>query len=52
MPDHGYQYVAGGFRSGTSGETHDVINPADGSVVASTDLAGPRDVDLAVAAAP
>jgi len=51
VPDHGHQYVAGGFRSGTSGETHEVINPANGAVVASTDLAGPRDVDLAVAAA-
>jgi len=51
VPDHGYQYVAGRYTTGTSGETHDVINPANGSVVASTDLAGPQDVDLAVAAA-
>ena len=28
-----------------------MINPADGSIVASTDLAGPQDVDTAVAAA-
>ena len=51
MPEHGHQYVAGGFRRGTSGESHDVVNPATGAVVASTDLAGPQDVDTAVAAA-
>ncbi len=51
MPEHGHQYVAGGFRRGTSGETHDVVNPATGAVVASTDLAGAQDVDAAVAAA-
>jgi betaine-aldehyde dehydrogenase len=51
VPEHGHQYVAGGFRRGTSGESHDVVNPATGAVVASTDLAGPQDVDTAVAAA-
>ena len=51
MPEHGHQYVAGRFRLGTSGESHDVVNPATGAVVASTDLAGAGDVDAAVAAA-
>ena len=51
MPDRGHQYVAGGFRRGTSGESHDVVNPATGAVVESTDLAGAQDVDAAVAAA-
>ncbi len=51
MPDHGHQYIDGGFRTGSSGETHDVVNPATGAVVVRTDLAGPQDVDLAVAAA-
>jgi betaine-aldehyde dehydrogenase len=47
----GHQYVDGSFRTGTSGSTHDVINPATGAVLATTDLAGPQDVDAAVAAA-
>ena len=51
MPERGHQFVDGGFRRGTSGESHDVVNPATGAVVASTDLAGPQDVDTAVAAA-
>ena len=51
MTEHGHQYVAGEYRRGTSGETHDVVNPANGEVVARTDLAGPQDVESAVAAA-
>jgi betaine-aldehyde dehydrogenase len=44
--------VAGGRTlPGTSGQTGEVINPADGSVVASMQLAGAADVDIAVAAA-
>jgi betaine-aldehyde dehydrogenase len=44
--------VAGGRTlPGTSGQTGEVINPADGSVVASMQLAGAADVDLAVTAA-
>jgi betaine-aldehyde dehydrogenase len=47
----GNQYIGGQTRVGTSGATHDVINPANGSVVATVDLAGPDDVNAAVAAA-
>ena len=44
--------VAGGKSlPGTSGQTGEVVNPADGSVVASLQLAGPAEVELAVAAA-
>ena len=51
MLEQGHQYVDGAFRRGTSGETHDVINPANGSVVTTADLASPADVDAAVTAA-
>ena len=51
MAGRGHQYVDGSFRTGTSGSTHDVVNPATGAVLATTDLAGPQDVDAAVAAA-
>ena len=51
MPELGHQYIDGAHRRGTSGETHDIINPANGTVVATSDLAGPQDVDAAVAAA-
>jgi betaine-aldehyde dehydrogenase len=47
----GHLFVDGELRAGTSGDTHDVINPADGSVVASVALASAQDVDTAVAAA-
>ena len=44
--------VAGGTRRrGTSGVSGDVVNPADGTVVATLELAGAADVDSAVAAA-
>ena len=51
MPEQGHQYIDGEFRRGTSGETHDIVNPANGSVVETADLAGPADVEAAVAAA-
>ncbi len=51
MSQHGHQYIDGEFRRGTAGESHDIVNPADGSLVATADLAGPQDVDTAVAAA-
>ncbi len=51
MSEHGHQYIDGAFRRGTAGENHDIINPADGSLVVTADLAGPQDVDTAVAAA-
>ncbi|MFC5909290.1 gamma-aminobutyraldehyde dehydrogenase [Streptacidiphilus monticola] len=47
----GAQYIDGEFRAGTSGESFDVTNPADGSLVRTVDLAGTEDVDAAVAAA-
>ncbi len=44
-------FASGRSQAGTSGIIGDVVNPADGSVVASMELAGARDVGLAVAAA-
>ncbi len=44
-------WIDGQAGNGTSGEELDVANPADGSVVDSVDLAGPDDVDRAVASA-
>jgi betaine-aldehyde dehydrogenase len=51
VPEQGHQYIDGRVRRGTSGETHDIVNPANGSVVETADLAGPADVEAAVAAA-
>ena len=51
MTSRGHQFIDGEFRTGSAGETHDVVNPANGTVVASTDLANAADVDGAVAAA-
>ncbi len=51
VADQGHLFVDGEHRTGTSGSTHDVINPADGSVVATVALASEQDVDHAVAAA-
>jgi betaine-aldehyde dehydrogenase len=51
VAEQGHLFVDGGYRTGTSGDTHDVVNPADGSVVATAHLASPQDVDDAVAAA-
>ncbi|GAA1370893.1 gamma-aminobutyraldehyde dehydrogenase [Streptomyces beijiangensis] len=47
----GAQYIGGQLRSGTSGRTHDVVNPATGETVYTYELASPADVDAAVAAA-
>lgn len=47
----GYQVVGGARRRATGEATHEVVNPADGTVVATVDLAAPVDVDAAVAAA-
>ena len=44
-------FVDGGWTGGADGTTQDVVNPADQSVVAKVDLAGPADVDRAVRAA-
>jgi betaine-aldehyde dehydrogenase len=47
----GHQWIDGSSRIGTSGETHDIIDPANGQVLQSVSLAGPADVDAAVGAA-
>jgi betaine-aldehyde dehydrogenase len=47
----GAQYIGGQLRSGTSGRTHDVVNPATGEAVYTYELASTADVDAAVAAA-
>jgi len=47
----GHLFVDGAYRVGTSGQPHDVVNPANGAVVATAQLASPDDVDIAVAAA-
>ncbi|WP_217554928.1 gamma-aminobutyraldehyde dehydrogenase [Streptomyces sp. GbtcB6] len=47
----GAQYIAGRFAKGTSGRTHAVVDPATGADVYTYELAGPEDVDRAVAAA-
>ncbi|MGW4876288.1 gamma-aminobutyraldehyde dehydrogenase [Streptomyces sp. NPDC004262] len=47
----GAQYIAGRFRTGTSGRTHAVVDPAAGAEVYTYELAGTDDVDRAVAAA-
>ncbi|MER7935617.1 MULTISPECIES: gamma-aminobutyraldehyde dehydrogenase [unclassified Streptomyces] len=47
----GAQYIAGRFRTGTSGRTHAVVDPATGAEVYTYELAGTDDVDRAVAAA-
>ena len=44
-------FAGGRSLPGTSATTGDVVNPADGSVVASMAMAGAADVDLAVQAA-
>jgi betaine-aldehyde dehydrogenase len=50
MPQDGHQHV-GGVRRAGSGGTSSVVNPADGRLLVEADLAGPADVDAAVAAA-
>ncbi|MDT3724763.1 gamma-aminobutyraldehyde dehydrogenase [Streptomyces sp. DSM 41972] len=47
----GAQFIAGRLTKGTSGRTHSVVDPATGAEVHTYDLAGPGDVDAAVAAA-
>jgi betaine-aldehyde dehydrogenase len=51
MQTTGQQFIAGKRRSGTSGEQFSVTNPATGEVLVTDTLAGPEDVDEAVAAA-
>ncbi|GAA0478016.1 gamma-aminobutyraldehyde dehydrogenase [Streptomyces sp. NPDC046215] len=47
----GAQYIGGRLRPGTSGRTHTIVDPATGSELLGYALAGPADVDDAVAAA-
>ncbi|MFE7134057.1 gamma-aminobutyraldehyde dehydrogenase [Streptomyces sp. NPDC057638] len=47
----GAQYVGGVSRSGTSGRTQEIVDPASGEVVHRYALASTADVDAAVAAA-
>ncbi len=48
MPD---LFIDGAWGSASSGETSDIVNPSDGSVVGTVDVATSDDVDRAVAAA-
>lgn len=47
----GAQYIDGQLRSGTSGRSHTVVDPATGHEVLTYELASTADVDAAVAAA-
>ncbi len=47
----GAQYIGGRSRPGSSGRTHAVVDPATGAEILAYELAGPADVDAAVAAA-
>ncbi|MFG2864605.1 gamma-aminobutyraldehyde dehydrogenase [Streptomyces sioyaensis] len=47
----GAQFIAGSLRSGSSGRTQDVVDPATGETVYSYELAGEVEVDAAVEAA-
>ncbi|MCX4627258.1 MULTISPECIES: gamma-aminobutyraldehyde dehydrogenase [unclassified Streptomyces] len=47
----GAQYIDGQLRSGTSGRSHTIVNPATGEEVLTYELASTADVDAAVAAA-
>ncbi|MEV5484566.1 MULTISPECIES: gamma-aminobutyraldehyde dehydrogenase [Streptomyces] len=47
----GAQFIAGSLRSGSSGRTQDVVDPATGETVYSYELAGGAEVDAAVEAA-
>ena len=46
-----HQYIAGQRRDATSGETFDVLDPSTNETIERVTLAGPDDVDAAVAAA-
>ncbi len=51
METTGLQFIGGKRRPGTSGRPFSVTNPATGEVLATDVLAGPDDVNEAVAAA-
>lgn len=44
-------YIDGGWEESTGGRGDDIINPADGQVLGRVPVAGPEDVDRAIAAA-
>jgi betaine-aldehyde dehydrogenase len=46
-----HQFIGGQHRAATSGQTFDVLDPSTDEVVATVGLAGPADVDTAVASA-
>jgi len=46
-----YQFINGRAQQGTAANTHDVLNPATGEIVATVDLASTDDVDRAVTSA-
>jgi betaine-aldehyde dehydrogenase len=46
-----HQWIGGEARPGTSGATHDVVDPSDGQTLQTVALASAADVDAAVAAA-
>jgi betaine-aldehyde dehydrogenase len=50
-PDTRHSWIGGATVVGTSGVTHDVVDPATGAVVCSGELAGAAEVDAAVTAA-
>jgi len=49
-PD-GQSYVGGRYVRSSTGERHEVVDPSNGQTVATVELAGPAEVDLAVQAA-
>lgn len=51
MANTAMNLINGSLVHGSSDETFDVVNPADGSVVATLTIATPEDVDAAVRAA-
>ncbi len=51
MSRRGHSFIGGAYVEGTAGETHDLLDPSTGEVIESMALAGPADVDRAVAAA-
>ncbi|MGH6945728.1 MAG: betaine-aldehyde dehydrogenase [Kiloniellales bacterium] len=44
-------YIDGAYRAALSGESFETINPATGEVICAVEVAGPQDVEAAVAAA-
>jgi len=47
----GHQWIDGSAQVGTSGDQHDIVDPANGQVLQAVSLGGPDDVQMAVAAA-